>query len=189
MKEKFVLPIRPDEYLFNGPSDCGVYVVKGILSAYERDIYDDPRNYHQSSLVRKFGWTLVGDLIKILKDFGSLKAEKGFAHGATEQKIELLKSLLRKGNPVVLNIGSCYEAKSRWIAKIIPHWITVWGYDETDFFLYDSSVPLDKQNLSLPIGNRKIEHQDLIWYWGAAYWFLIKGIFNRRYLYLTVKHY
>jgi len=186
MENKVILPIRPTEYLFNGPSDCGVYVAKGILSAYKRDIHEDPRDYHQSPLAKKFGWTLVGSLIAILKSFG-IKAEKGFANGNTEDKIELLKSFLRAGNPVILNIGSCYETKDRWIAKIIPHWITVWGYDETDFFVYDSSVPLDKRNLNLPIGNRKIEHQDLIWFWGAAYIFKLKSVIGRRYLYLTVK--
>lgn len=185
-KELVVLPGQPVEYLFNGPSNCGVYVAKGILSAYGRDIHLDPRDYHPAnSLAKKFGWTLVGALIKILKNFG-LRVEKRFAQGTTEQKIDLLKSLLRSGTPVILNVGSCYEVRYRWIAKIIPHWISVWGYNETDFFVYDSSVPLDKKNLSLPAGNRKIEHQDLVWFWGAAYWFKFKGLFRRRYLYLRV---
>jgi len=181
-----VLPIAPEEYLFNGSSNCGVYVAKGVLSAYGLDKYDDPRDYHTGFLGKKFGWTLVGDLIATLKNFG-LNAKKEFAQGNTKQKIKVLKNLLQEGNPVILNIGSCYDIRSRWIAKIIPHWITVWGYDETSFFVYDSSVPLNRRNLSLPIGNRQIEHQDLIWYWGAAHWFKVKGIFGRRYLYLSVE--
>jgi hypothetical protein len=185
--EKLILAVHPAEYLFNGPSNCGVYVVKGILSAFHRDKYADPREYHPSNFfAKKFGWTLVEGLHETLYRF-NIWSKKGFAHGDTEQKVELLKSFLRAGYPVILNIGSCYETKDRWIAKIVPHWISIWGYDETDFFLYDSSVPLDKQNLRLPIGNRKVEHQDLIWYWGAAHWFKLKGLFGRRYLYVTVK--
>ena len=186
MEEKVVLPIKPDEYLFNGPSNCGVYVAKGILSAYELDIYSDPRDYHLNSIARYFGWTLAGSLQLILRIFG-LKVERKFAHGSREEKVEFLKSLLRAGNPIILNIGSCYEIQNRWIAKIIPHWVTVWGYDSTDFFLYDSSVPLDKRNLSLLIGNRKVEFQDLIGFWGDAWFFKFKSIFGRRYLYMTVE--
>lgn len=188
MSEKFILPIRPDRYLFNGPSNCGMYVVKGILSAYQLDIYPDPRNYHPKNfLAKKFGWTFVGGLIETLEKFG-VKSKKRFARGINdERKIESLKSHLRIGGPVILNVGSCYKTKDRWKAKIIPHWITVWGYNEVDFFVYDSSVPLNKQNPYVPIGNRRIDHHDLIKYWGAAHWFKLKGIIGRRYLYLTTE--
>lgn len=185
--KKVILPVRPEQYLFNGSSNCGVYVVKGVLSAYGCDVHEDPKDYHPDNVMaKKFGWTLVSGIRETLKKFG-LKSDKRFAQGTIEQKIELLKAFLRGGYPIILNIGSCYEVQDRWIAKIIPHWISVWGYDETDFFVYDSSVPLDRRNFFIPIGNRKIEHQDLIWFWGAAHWFKIKGLFGRRYLYLTVK--
>jgi hypothetical protein len=187
MEDILILKIKPDKYLFNGSTNCGVYLIKGILSAYNKDKYLDPLDYHLSSLARFFGWTLTRSLKNILKNFG-IKAEIKFAHGNTEQIIELLKFILQTGNPIILNIGSCYDVKDRWIAKIIPHWITVWGYDREHFFVYDSSVPLEKQNQFIPIGNRKIEHQDLVWFWGAAYWFYVRGIFYSRYKYLTVKN-
>lgn len=55
--KKFILSIKPKEYLVQGPSHCGVYSVKGILSAYGKDNKKHPKEYHSNWFRRETSLT------------------------------------------------------------------------------------------------------------------------------------
>lgn len=186
LPHKFVLSIKPKEYLKQGPSHCGMYTIKGILSAYGLDEHKNPENYHPNFIGRITGATLPRTLVKVLQRYG-LKAGIKLAYGSKEDKISLLKTLLHKNRPIVLSIGNGYRQDgnySSFRAKLVLHWITLWGYDDKEkvFYVYDSAVPKYKYDREIPIGNKKRKYDDVIRDWGAR--ILSFGFW--KYLYISV---
>jgi hypothetical protein len=56
--KKVVLTTKPDKYLKQGFSHCGVYSVKAILEAYGLDDKKHPKDYHTNRLGKVTGWTM-----------------------------------------------------------------------------------------------------------------------------------
>lgn len=167
---KYILPIKPQAYLCQGRSHCGAYAVKGILSAFGKDVKDDPEDYHPHFLGKLTGFTFGPDYYpKILRNYG-VKAEFDIANNLpSEQKINLLKNLLSQDTPVMIRIGNGYFKSKTYnpiLGKIIPHWITLWGYDDKQkiFFVYDSGLPKSLYD-NVPIGNTKRTYNEILRDW------------------------
>ncbi|MBI3558759.1 hypothetical protein HY085_00010 [Candidatus Gottesmanbacteria bacterium] len=124
--KKFILSIRPKEYLTQGPSHCGVYSVKAILSAYDLDTKNHPGEYHPSWFGRLTGATLGRDYYpRILEAYG-LKASILTADKLpVVEKLDILKKLLAKNTPVMIRIGNGYDTDkyNPITGKIVGHWI------------------------------------------------------------------
>ena len=125
LPNKLTLSIKPKEYLKQGPSHCGMYAIKGILSAYGLDRHKDPECYHPNFVGKITGTTLPWTFPQVLNKHG-LTAEIKLAQGSKEDKINLLKTLLHKNCPIVLLIGNGYHQNGNYSlfrAKLILHWI------------------------------------------------------------------
>ena len=183
---KFILSVSPKEYLKQGKSHCGMYAIKGILSAYGLDKNKNPEDYHPNILGKLTGTTLPWTIPQVLRNYG-LNAEIKLAQGSIFDKINLLKNILQKNIPVILMIGNGYSQNGNYSslrAKLVLHWITLWGYDDSKgvFYVYDSAVPTNLYDKEIPIGNKKREYERVIRDWGAG--FISFGFW--KYLYITV---
>lgn len=169
--ERVILSIKPDKYLSQGLSNCGLFSVKGILSSYGLDDKGDPREYHSNLLSRVTSITWGKNYFNnILASYG-IDSEIGFAEDiSTEEKLNLLKKILLKNTPVMIRIGNGYLSSgeyNRVMGKLMPHWVTLWGYDDEKriFYLYDSGLPEKGWNKSLPIGNTTRTYDEILRDW------------------------
>lgn len=179
LPKRFIVSKRPKQYLKQGPSHCGVYCVKAILSAYGKDNEKAPQDYHIDWLRRKsplsftFGKHYYD---KIFKKYG-LHTETKSAEKLTDQeRLIQLKLILVKNLPVMIRIGNGFIRNNRYnriLGRIIPHWITLWGYDDTQqtFHVYDSGLPKHYwRDKNLPIGNTTRTYNEILRDWKFGRW-------------------
>lgn len=183
LAKKFVLSIKPKEYLTQGPNHCGVYSVKAVLSAFGLDFKGHPKEYHPNVFGRLTGLTLSKQyLVDILKSNG-LNAKVSSAENlSSEAKLDLLKTNLAEDKPVMVRIGNGYILTNKYnpvLGKIIGHWITLWGYDDQNqiFYVYDSGLLRKYWNKTIPIGNTTRTYQEVLRDWDFGrfqpwYWFI-----------------
>lgn len=181
----FILSKKPKEYLKQGPTGCGAFSVKGILSAYGKDDKTHPFQYLPLSffpfVTNVFHW------VEVLRSYG-LDARMQSLHNMTdEQRINTLKDALRSDTPVMLAVGNGYRGRGIWSRirwQLIHHWITLWGFDDEKgiFYIYDSGVPLRHHDKSIPIGNISRTYQQVARdvCGGQPWW--------RRYQYICINH-
>lgn len=180
LPNKLISPIKPKEYLQQGLSHCGVYSVKGILSAYGLDDKTDPKYYHPNFLGKITGMTL-GKMyyVNILRSY-NIKAEIKTAKGySNEEKFTILKKLLAEDTPVMIRIGNGYlsDTYNPLFGRIVGHWITLWGYDDHQklFYVYDPGLQKKYWKKGVLIGNTARTYQEILrdwnfgklqfWYW------------------------
>lgn len=169
--KKVVLTIKPNEYLSQGLSNCGLFSIKGILSAYGLDNKGDPREYHSNLFSRvtsiTFGKNYYTD---ILSSYG-VDSEMKFAENLTdEERLRTLKELLVKQKPAMIRIGNGYFFSNKYnpiSGKLLPHVITLWGYDDNKkiFYVYDSGLPQKVWDKSIPIGNTTRTYNEILRDW------------------------
>jgi hypothetical protein len=172
MVSKYIASIKPKEYLKQGLSHCGVYSVKAILSAYGKDNKVHPKEYHTNWIGRNLFSFATGEKYynNILASYGIKSETKSAEDLSDKEKIELLKNILSKDTPVMIRIGNGYFPDKKYnpiIGKLMPHWITLWGYDDNKqlFYVYDSGLPVKFWDKSLPVGNTKRTHDEIIRDW------------------------
>lgn len=177
---RFIVSKRPKEYLKQGPTGCGAFSVKGILSAYGKDDKTNPFEYYPPSIVPFIA--PLGTWVKILNAYG-MNAKLQFMQGLCDtQRLNTLKELIRNDTPVMLCIGNGYRgngiwSKIRW--RLISHWITLWGFDDEQgiFYIYDSAVPFQYRTKNIPTGNITRTYAQVLrdygggqpWQWRHAY--------------------
>ncbi len=160
-----ILSRRPKEYLKQGPTGCGAYSVKGILSAYDKDNKKHPFEYLQWSrlpfITNSSHWT------KVLNSCG-LKAKQESLKGLSEdRRLEVIKDAIRRDTPVMLLIGNGYRGNGIWSVTrwwLIKHWITIWGFNDEKkvFYIYDSMVPPKYYHKDIPTGNVQRTYQNVL---------------------------
>ena len=195
LPSSYVLTIKPKEYLKQGLSHCGVYSLKAILSAYGKDVKSHPKEYHANWIGRHLFSFAIGKgyYDKIFAFFGLKTETKSAEKLPNEKKAELLKTLLSKNTPVMIRIGNGYfgHRYNPILGRVIPHWITLWGYDDSKrlFYVYDSGLPIKYWDKTLRIGNTARAYRDILrdWNFGNKPWhFLSWNTSSRNYLYLDV---
>ncbi len=183
---KFIVSRAPKEYLEQGLTHCGAYSVKAILSAYEKDVKRHPRDY-QPNLLAKYTGITNGSITwpKVLQSYG-VPAQKGDVRKLSDyQRIKFLKKLIAKDKPVILRIGNGYFPNGKYsniTGSFFGHWITIWGYNDKEkaFYVYDSCVPLEKHDKTIPIGNTKRTYEEILRDWGKGF------PYSQRYRYITI---
>jgi len=174
MNTECILPIRPSEYLKQGPSHCGAFSVKGILSAYGKDDTAHPKEYHPHLFGRLTGLTTgLQYWPRVLARHGMEAIPKFAADLTDEGRLQLLRELLLKNNPVMVCIGNGYLPNGKYNpirGRVLGHWITLWGYDDESelFYVYDSAVPKEKHDKHIPIGNTTRTYQEMLRDWKGA---------------------
>lgn len=176
---RFILTVKPAEYLQQGPAHCGAYSTKSILSAYEKDDSINPRELHTNWLARILGIGIGRNYwVSILQAHG-IQAEHGSASLYPDsEKIFSLKRLLAQNTPVMIRIGNGYIMTQRYnpfFGKVVSHWITLWGYDGDTFYVYDSGMRRKYWNTKIPVGNTTRTSGEILrdWNFGAKqawYW-------------------
>lgn len=53
------------------------------------------------------------------------------------------------------------------LGKIVPHWITLWGYDDKEkvFYVYDSGLTKNLYDRNVAIGNTKRTYDEILRDW------------------------
>ncbi|MEK7534514.1 MAG: C39 family peptidase [Patescibacteria group bacterium] len=193
---QFILSRKPKQYLKQGLTHCGMYSIKAILSAYEKDIKNHPKEYHTNWIGQHLFSFAIGKRYheKIL-EFHGLKAQGGTAKNLSDdEKIALIKTLLSQDNPVMARIGNGYLSctYSPIIGKVISHWITLWGYDDAKklFYVYDPGLPKKCWDNTLPVGNTTRTYNEILrdWNFGNKPWHCLSwNTSSEPYLYIQVK--
>lgn len=173
---KFILSIKPKEYLKQGLSHCGVYSIKAILSAYGKDDKKHPEEYHTNWIGKNLFSLATGEKYydNILASYG-IKSETKSAESLSDlERTELLRNLLSKNTPVMIRIGNGYltDKYNPVIGKLMPHWITLWGYDDHKglFYVYDSGLPQEYWHKTIPIGNTIRTYDEILRDWNFGKW-------------------
>src|SRR3989344_3909696 len=151
---KFVVSKKPKEYLKQGPTGCGAFSVKGILSAYnKKDDKNHPFEYLPYSripfVINPSQWT------NILNSYGLDAKRESLRELSYAQRLETIKAAVRRNTPVMLLIGNGYRGNGIWSMVrwwLISHWITVWGFDDKEgvFYIYDSAVSKKNYDKDIP---------------------------------------
>lgn len=176
LPQRYIVSKKPKEYLKQGITHCGAFSVKGILSAFGKDDKKRPEEYYPKGpwmgqvMAVTYGPAMW---IGVLQSYG-VKAQGKNAERLTDKdKLVLLKTLLSKNTPVMVNIGNGYlqnGSYSSFVQKIAGHWITVWGYDDTKevFYVYDSCVPKNLYDKNIPVGNKMRGYEEMVRDWRGA---------------------
>jgi hypothetical protein len=159
------LTLNPLNHFRQSLNNCGSYSVAGVLNVFDKQLIDPEEVASQISFKIKDRLTFPIGLENYLKD-QNMKVETNNAIGLNEiQKIEYLKYQLSQGKAGILLVKI---PKSDWYYL---HYITILGYDENNFFVYDSLVARDGDskftvdlNGSQP-GNKSISAKELIKMW------------------------
>jgi len=189
---KFILSIKPREYLTQGITHCGAYSVRAILSAFGRDDKKHPEDYHNNLLGKLTGLTLGKNYWpKIINKYGISTEFKSVKNLPNVEKIELLKTLLLENTPIMIRIGNGYFRNKKYnpfLGKIITHWITLWGYDDKEgiFYVYDSGLTRNLYD-DVPIGNTKRTYDEILRDWNFGAWqFWTWYISSKNYVYIKI---
>ncbi len=172
LPNSYILQNEPKEYLVQGPNHCGMFAIKGILSAYKKDAKKDPRDYQPNRLGRLIGWTFPWTFEQVLSQYGFFSSVGWVVNTSHKEKIARLKELIMKHKAVILLIGNGYQRDGRFNlfrSRFTSHWITIWGYADKQecFYIYDSAVPKNLHDRSIPIGNVQRSYQVVLRDWSA----------------------
>ncbi len=158
----------PNEYFEQNVPYCGGFSIAALLSAYGL-YHGEPIERYMSDLGRLVGGMLPNDMINSL-DREGIQAELKRAFGLPDDvKLQLLRDEIDRGVPVTILVGNGYEksgifssSKSQGATHL--HWVTIWGYHDEGFFIYDSVVhPYHYQ--PVPIGNVSRSNEELLRDW------------------------
>ena len=186
-KHRFIVSRAPKEYLKQGLSLCGAYSVKAILSAYGKDDKANPADYIPNIFFRYIRKPTMHIWPKVFESYGITAKIGNTKHLSEVQRIQLLKNLIDQDTPVMLRIGNGYLSIGRYnnfIASFIGHWITLWGYNDKEkaFYVYDSCVPTERHDKTIPIGNTKRTYIEILRDWGKGF------PFRWRHSYITINN-
>lgn len=176
LSSRFIVSEKPKEYLVQGPSHCGAYSVKGILSAFGKDDKGHPKEYHPIWLGKLTGGTFGKNYwVNVLKEYGTDAISQTAKYLSSAEKINLLKSLLIKNTPVMIRIGNGYfhsKIYNPLLGKVVPHWITLWGYDDEKetFYVYDSGMLKKHWDKDIPVGNTTRIYKEILRDWNFGAW-------------------
>lgn len=149
---------------------CGVYAYNAIAKAFWSTSVDESMYFHRLSKLT-FGNGILPFVLEnfVYRQWLMVKVPK-LQHFTDQEKLNILKEELSSGNLIILSV----KANG-------PHYITLLGYNEHEFYVYDSFYNRDpgKQftddgNGLLP-GNRSLWNEVLLKKW-SQWW--MYGMYN-----------
>jgi hypothetical protein len=165
----FSLALNPPNHFRQSLNNCGSYSVAGVLNVFD-DKLVEPEDIASSISFRiKDRLTFPLGLEWMLKD-KNMEIENLNVIGLDDQnKIDFLKSQLSSGKAGILLVK---VPNSDWYYL---HYITVLGYSETEFYIYDSLAPRSPNDSKYTIdlngsnpGNKSLPTSDLIKTWNEG---------------------
>lgn len=166
----------PENYPLQKGLTCGEYNVKGILDSFHIPFQAPARLRLR---IRIFGYSFIEDISAILQSHG-VSAPVQYASNLSDmEKIRIIKDHINKDQPVLLAIGNGHLHQGVYspIARsLIGHFITVYGYSDTEelFYVYDPYLEGPYQE-DIPVGNEIRSFRELLRDWrGPFYYNLIR---------------
>lgn len=161
-KESNFLSMNSDLFYRQTINNCGPYSVMAVTNILANEINDPER------LSKEMTWRIYKNLtfpqgvVNLLHKY-DVKTKEYNLNGKTyEKKIDWLKTNIDGGTPIILLIKIHH----------ILHYVTVLGYDENGFMLYDSMQEKNPENQRKTIidenaiaGNRYYTNMELINLW------------------------
>ena len=156
-----------DEKLFYRQTlnNCGPYSVMAVLNILKKESLDPEQ------LALEMNWriyknlTLPQGVVALLHKYKVSTKEAILKNRSDEEKIVWLENRIEEGKPVILLIKIHH----------VLHYVTVLGYDEKGFMLYDSMQEKSEENKRMTIvdeeciaGNRYYSREELINLWNAG---------------------
>lgn len=170
LPEQAMIPYSSSLNFRQGYNDCGPFSAKAMINAVRG------QNIPVKELKSKMKWRLKNNyslppgLEGLLKKYSIKIKTIKLGRLSDEQKIVELKRELCAGKPIILLIG---------VGKY-QHYITLLGYDQKGFIIYDSLLKASPQNKiytvdlngALP-GNNRLGYKELLnsWSMGGMYGF------------------
>lgn len=159
----------PHTYAIQGLSGCGGFSAKAILESFGKRVPPDPIELYPY-FSRILHWGLPSAPVHWQHLFGrsGLVAQvHQLSSRSQTENVEVMKGYLRRGIPLMVRIGNGYLPNGRYAASLswlIGHWVTVWGFDDKRecFYVYDSCVPSNRLDRSIPVGNVVRTYQDML---------------------------
>jgi hypothetical protein len=179
------VPFLPMSYPRQAGFTCGEANARSVIEAVGVEYERDPR---PPFTVRLFGYSLLGDLESLLKAHGLDAPVKSARELNASDRLDVLRSHLRAGEPVIIAIGNGHVARGRYtpgLRLVVGHYLTIYGLDDSTrtFFVYDSYLKGEPET-PLPAGNDHRTYSDTLRDWrGPLYYPLI----GRRHVYIPIR--
>ena len=158
----FVLNLDDNLFYRQTLNNCGPYSVMAVINVLKSEVISP------ELLAKEMRWrmhknlTFPIGLIELLHRYGIRTTEYILNGKTSDTKIHWIKETIAKGSPIIMLIKINH----------VQHYVTVLGYDEHGFMLYDS---LQKKNIEngrktfidegCLVGNRYYSHEELIDLW------------------------
>jgi hypothetical protein len=158
--------IISDEIYFRQTfNNCGPYSAMGVINIVKNEIHDP------EILAKETRWRIIKSLtfpqgvIDLLHKYKIKTKEYSLKLYSDNDKIYWLKNKIDNGNPIILLVK----------VKNIQHYLTVIGYDEKGFMLYDSLQEKQEENPRKTVtdrkeyaGNRYYANDELVELWNKG---------------------
>ncbi|MEA2001872.1 MAG: BtrH N-terminal domain-containing protein [Actinomycetota bacterium] len=161
---------------------CGETNARSVVESFGH-VYQRPTRV--GLLVRLFGYSLLKSLEKLFESHGVSAPIRSAAGLDDAEKLDLLRSHLETGYPVVIAIGNGHLRRGEYFPAarlILGHYLTIYGFDDPNqtFFVYDSYLDGEPDS-GLPVGNETRTYSEILRDWrGPIYYPLI----GRRYVFI-----
>jgi hypothetical protein len=170
-----IVPHQPDIFYEQNVPYCGGFSIAAVLSAYEIQRHQSIGSY-MSNMGRLIGGMSPKGLIRTLRANGIEGEIHRCIWMADSERINILRQEIDQERPVLLLIGNGHEKcgifsniRSQGISHL--HWITIWGYHDDGFFIYDS-VAHPYQYERIPAGNIERSSNDLLRDWSRPFYLI-----------------
>lgn len=171
--ENCALMMDKDMFYHQSKNNCGPYSVMAIINIVRRDKVDPEH------LVKERRWEILDTLtfpqgvVALLKANGIRTNENVLRNRTDKEKLAWIKANISNGNPVILLIDN----------GTLQHYVTVAGYTDKGFMLYDSLQTLRDDNSGKTIvdkecitGNRFWTEEELLSMWNnGGFWLFFRN--------------
>jgi len=137
--------------------------------------------------VRLFGYSLLRDLRSLMESHGLSAPIRSAASVNAPARLDVLRSHLRKGYPIVIAIGNGHLRRGRYVPAarvLLGHYLTLYGFEDASetFFVYDSYLDGEPEG-PLPAGNETRTYAETLRDWRGPFYYPLIG---RRHAYMPV---
>ncbi|MCR5606518.1 MAG: C39 family peptidase [Treponema sp.] len=163
--DKYYLKMDRNLFYRQTMNNCGPYSVMAVINILQQE------NKEPEILAKEMKWRIYKNLtfpqgvVNQLHENGIKIKEYVLKHKSDEDKIDWLKETVFQGKPVICLIKIHH----------VLHYVTVLGYDENGFMLYDSMQEKNPENQRKTIidnncleGNRYYSYKEFIQLWNEG---------------------
>lgn len=154
------LHVDPSLFIPQTYNNCGPYAATAAINILYGKL-NDPETLAKETKYRIIkNLTLPQGVVKLLKDHNVKTKQYILKHKNEEEKVLFLKNQIDMGHPVILLLK---------IGEVL-HYVTVLGYNEKGFMIFDSAMPKRTDNPALTIIDKECTEGNCF----SSYWYLTR---------------